>query len=171
MSQNENSIERIAGMAVTGKSGARAVILSADATLDEVRNLIFALRDASAQLSVYDAAYPSPSDPGAYFTYSCGKAAAGRWSMTLGNHGWTGGIYQVEDDTIAVQVFDLLKKGQLTELQFEGGCFFAHYDHESEERNLEMNRRIQSLHCAGKATRHSLRHMRAGTSWLRCNEE
>ena len=66
--------------------------------------------------------------------------------MTLGNHGWSGGIYQLDDETIAIQCFDLLRKKKLESLAFEDGSIFSHYDPESTESNTRMINELRALH-------------------------
>ena len=137
------------GMTVVGAVGARCVQFSSTVQFDDVVRLLALLRCKNAAIAIYDPDYPSMSDPGAYVDYTLEKADSGYWSMTLGNHGWSGGIYQIDDETIAVQVFDLYNNGHLPQLSIETGRIFSHYERESDEKNLEMVLRIRGIH--GKA--------------------
>ncbi len=52
------------------------------------------LKSHKLSIEFFDCLYPSPSDPGAYFSYSSLKNS---WEITLGNHGWSGGIYKIDE--------------------------------------------------------------------------
>src|SRR6476659_738066 len=86
---------------------------SSDSTLGE---LLQVLRECDEDFGFFDERYPSPSDPGAYFSYSPSETA-GQWRMTLGNHGWTGGIYEIDDGTIRRQLKDLVARKRLRSIE------------------------------------------------------
>ena len=68
------------------------------------------MMEGGLEFTFYDPLYPSPSDPGAYLSY---RPNNGTWKMTLGNHGWSGGIYEIEPSTICRQLKNLHDKGLL----------------------------------------------------------
>jgi hypothetical protein len=104
------------------------------------------LRDDELEFAVYDACYPSPSDPGAYFSYSSRGAAVGTWRMTLGNHGWGGGVYVVDQAAVCCQLRNLTNRGLIRDIQLDRVGFFAHYSLEGAPRSREMNERLQTIH-------------------------
>jgi len=140
----QHEIEQIAGLAVHGDIGSRVVEFTSLIVFDDVLRLIQILRRANATITLHDRRYPSP--PGAFMDYSQEKAAPERWSMTLGNHGWTGGIYQIDDETIALQIHDVFNRGRRPKLQIEGGTIFSHYDQENATRNKKMIQALRELH-------------------------
>jgi len=66
--------------------------------------------------------------------------------MTFGNHGWSGGIYQIKDFVIARQIISLIKKEELSKIQISEVVFFSHYKLKSEDENKQMNSEIQEIH-------------------------
>lgn len=113
---------------------------------DELGGLLTAIRRHSGEFSVHDPLYPSVSDPGAYFSYSTSGALDGCWSMTLGNHGWTGGIYQIRDDVIIAQLDDLLALGMLDSLGIDHVHFLSGRPPQPAGANDEQNRFILAIH-------------------------
>src|SRR5262245_60144129 len=89
-----------------------------DSTLDA---LLQVLRECGADFGCCDERYPSPSDPGADFSYSPSETE-GKWRMTLGNHGWTGGVYEIDDGTIRRQLKDLVAKNLLSSIEIGDVC-------------------------------------------------
>jgi len=66
--------------------------------------------------------------------------------MTLGNHGWSGGIYKVSAAVVARQLCDLHEAGRLSPVELDQTGFFRHYPSMSAERNDQMNRQLIDLH-------------------------
>ncbi len=97
----------------------------------------------STEFSLFDPEYPSPSDPGAYLSYSPQKGAL---LMTLGNHGWSGGIYTMSPEIVARQLYTLYSAGVLGPLDLDRVGFFKHYESESPESNERMNRLLEEIH-------------------------
>jgi hypothetical protein len=64
----------------------------------------------------------------------------------MGNHGWSGGIYEIEPSTISRQLKHLNDNGLLKGLRLDGICFFAHYALESQENSRAMNERLCQIH-------------------------
>jgi hypothetical protein len=141
-----SAIRRLPGMALARDSGAKCVQLDSKVLFNDLLRMITILREHDAKISVFDPCYPSPSDPGAYFDYTLQKAVGETWSMTLGNHGWSGGIYRVDDRTLAMQVYGLSSNGRLSKLDVERGTIFEHYAPVTERSNVEMIEKLRTLH-------------------------
>jgi hypothetical protein len=139
-------IRNLLGMTLSNTPEGKCIQFGTTIIFDDVLRLITILRRNKAKIAIYDSAYPSPSDLGAYMDYSLEKAVGDTWNMTLGNHGWSGGIYRIDDETIAMQVNDLSNLGVLPQLDIENGKLFTHYDLVTENQNLEMISRIRDLH-------------------------
>lgn len=125
-----------------GPSG-REVVFAEGLSEKTFSHFLAAMMKGGLEFSLYDALYPSPSDPGAYLSY---RPIGGTWKMTLGNHGWSGGIYDIEPAAICRQLKNLHDKGLLTGLRLEGVCFFSHYALESQEKSRAMNERLYQIH-------------------------
>ena len=91
------------------------------------------------EFSLFDPKYPS----GAYLSYSPKNRA---WLMTLGNHGWSGGIYNIRPKIVSRQLYDLYVSDRLEPLGLDGVYFFKHYQPKSVETNEEMNRQLENIH-------------------------
>jgi hypothetical protein len=72
--------------------------------------------------------------------------AKDHWSMTLGNHGWTGGIYQIRKTTVNQQVYNLFMRKKLKEVGITDVAFFSHYNRESPERSRIKDQEILQMH-------------------------
>ena len=140
------NVEEVAGARIDGDAGSRRVLFSSVISIGDMQRLIGELRRSKAALKLHDPLYPSGTDPGAYMDYTQERALPDRWSMTLGNHGWTGGVYQIDDGTVALQVVDLVNRGLLVELPIETGKIFSHYELETNAKNDEMIARLRELH-------------------------
>jgi hypothetical protein len=104
------------------------------------------LLEQEIEFALFDAVYPgTQSDPGAHLSY---RPVDGAWHMTLGNHGWTGGIYRIDPAVVCLQLADLNARGQLEELRVQDVGFFLNKELESEQRNLEMNEQLRRIHTA-----------------------
>jgi len=68
--------------------------------------------------------------------------------MTLGNHGWTGGIYEIDAPVVTNQLWALYSTGLLSALELESVHFFSHYQPESRSENEAMNMKLRGLHLA-----------------------
>ena len=118
----------------------------AGVTHAEINRLLATLMLSKAEFCLYDAHYPSPSDPGAYISYSQEGADPNCWSMTLGNHGWSGGIYQIQDTVICNQLFHLLSSKAIDAVQLNKVSFFSHYKRLTPPENRLLNDLISKLH-------------------------
>ena len=103
------------------------------------------MEKSGQEFALYDESYPSPSDPGAYFSYSP-NSAQGVWRMTLGNHGWSGGIYEIEERTICCQLKNLISKRRIDSIQIDKVCFFSHYQLEGSSSSSKMNTTLMAIH-------------------------
>jgi len=114
---------------------------------DKLEDLMKFLRNYKIDFSIYDELYPSMSDPGAYISYSYTNMQNGsKWKMTLGNHGWSGGIYEIDENTILTQLNNLFLHNKLKEIQIEGVSLFQHYKMKSEFDSKEENERLITIH-------------------------
>ena len=96
------------------ENGIEYVYIDKLAGTDEVKELLQILRTEKYQIAFHDNVHTTISDPGAYFSYSTEKSVDdNHWSMTYGNHGWSGGIYQIRDFVLAKQIISLIKKEEL----------------------------------------------------------
>jgi len=140
-------IDLISGVSLCEKSGVRYIHLSQNTTLESIKSLLQLLKMNKIPFEIYDKLYYPSTDPGAYLTYSQEKnMSPDCWSMTLGNHGWTGGIFTIDENIIASQLENLLKKGLIQEIRIEKIAFFSHYDFVKSDKNIEMNMRLAKLH-------------------------
>ncbi len=105
------------------------------------------MRTEKYQIAFHDNVHPTLSDPGAYFSYSTEKSVDDKhWSMTYGNHGWSGGIYQIRDFILAKQIISLIKKEELSRVQISEVIFFSHYDLKSQEDSKKKGSEIEEMH-------------------------
>lgn len=127
---------------VVGPRG-RQIIFQKDLSLDAFASLLSSMMENGTEFAFFDTDYPSPSDPGAYFNYS---PRGGEWRMSLGNHGWSGGIYVIETEVVCRQLQKLNSKGALEALTIDGVLFARHYKPETPLQNQEMNARLKEIH-------------------------
>jgi len=114
---------------------------------DEISQLLTLLRDEKLEITFHDSVHPTISDPGAYFSYSTVKSVDdNHWSMTYGNHGWSGGIYQIRDFILANQITSLIKKEELSRIQISDVVFFSDYEVKSEDESKKKGSEIQEMH-------------------------
>jgi hypothetical protein len=66
--------------------------------------------------------------------------------MTLGNHGWSGGMYQIEESIILKQLENLIKKNLIQDIKIERVVFFSKYKNAETNRNQIVNERILEIH-------------------------
>lgn len=133
----------IPGTKIQNDQQGRCLVFDKGLTEETFPSFLNALMREGIEFNFYDPKYPSPSDPGAYLSYS---PQNGEWLMTLGNHGWSGGIYNIETTTISRQLYNLYALGRLTSVGLDRVCFFKHYQPESVEKNEQMNWLLQEIH-------------------------
>jgi hypothetical protein len=84
-------------MQATGKEMTKKNIhLDKELEKKDIAGILRKFKETGDKFEIYDAYYPSPSDPGAYICYASYDDSSDSFSMTLGNHGWTGGIYIIK---------------------------------------------------------------------------
>jgi hypothetical protein len=133
----------IAGTQIQDGEKGRCILFDKGLTEREFSDFLDAMMQDSTEFSLFDPKYPSPSDPGAYLSYSPKKD---EWLMTLGNHGWSGGVYNITPEIVSRQLYDLYLTGLLEPLGLDRVCFFKHYEPVSAERNEQMNRLLEKIH-------------------------
>ena len=116
-------------------------------TKNEINELLKELWKNRLEIGFHDTIHPTLSDPGAYFRYSTEKTIGEEyWSMTYGNHGWSGGIYHLKRETISQQIYNLVDKGEINKIQITEVVFFSHYEIKSKEKSDEMDNKIRLMH-------------------------
>ena len=66
--------------------------------------------------------------------------------MTLGNHGWSGGIYQINEDVTANQLLHIAKTQNGLKIEIDRAVFFSHYGQETSSKNQKINIRLAEIH-------------------------
>lgn len=111
-----------------------------------VKQILLTLENWENDFAFYDPVInPSYSDPGAYFSYSF-EPVNDIWIMTYGNHGWSGGIYKIEKNTLIRQIENIIRIAKSIELETENVAFFSHYQHKSISENKAMNNELEVIH-------------------------
>lgn len=149
-SKNSKLYEFISGqryLKLSSENGIEYVNIDKLVGTDDIKDLLEILRTEKYQIAFHDNVHPTLSDPGAYFSYSSEKSVDDKhWSMTYGNHGWSGGIYQIRDFILARQIISLIKKEELTRIQISDVVFFSHYDLKSEDISNKKGSEIDEMH-------------------------
>lgn len=146
----ETEIEQLKDFSVVNRQNSKVIEIKKETTFENLVELLRILRRNNIAFSFYDSYYPSPSDPGAYLGYSQEKNETDNaWSMTLGNHGWTGGIYTITENNITRQIHNLVKTNQIDSIRIDNVKIFSHYDKENVDSNKNQNALIFGIH-AGK---------------------
>lgn len=138
-------LEKIKGIRIEQKSGNRAIVFDSNLSSEEIEKMLQIFYDSENPFSFHDKLYPSGSDPGAYISYFR-KTKGDTWKMTLGNHGWTGGIYTIDKEIILKQLNNLIHASLLNEIQVENVVTFSHYDEETVEKNRKQNEYLNEIH-------------------------
>lgn len=143
----ETEIEQLKDFAIVNRQNSKVIEIKKETTFENLVELLRVLRRNNIAFSFYDSYYPSPSDPGAYLDYSQEKnETENAWSMTLGNHGWTGGIYTIAENNITVQIHNLVKTSQIDSIRIDNVKIFSHYDKENADSNKNQNALIFGIH-------------------------
>jgi hypothetical protein len=142
MSDLQEAVNAITGLNLVDG----AIVFSEAFSETDFGRLLQLLRESVGEFTFYDPLYPSISDPGAYFSYSRENAPPNTWRMTLGNHGWSGGIYQIETRTVQRQITHLWSSGLLDSVRIKHVHFFRHRQLQSAVDNEAINARIRQLH-------------------------
>ncbi|RQP14771.1 MAG: hypothetical protein EAS52_16800 [Parapedobacter sp.] len=145
----ESEIVKLKAFTITDRQNVKVVGISKATTFEDITELLCVLRNHRIGFAFYDPYYPSPSDPGAYLDYSQEKnETRNSWSMTLGNHGWTGGIYTISENNIALQIHHLVENGQINSISINNVKIFSHYEKQNSVRNRDQNALIHRIHSA-----------------------
>lgn len=146
----KDAVQHIEGLTLTERSGTRYITFQEGISIKSIEALLERLRKHALEFTFYDQRYPiasDDSDPGAYVSYSQKKNTIDRvWNMTMGNHGWTGGIYQINELTIAVQIKDLVDRKLISEIKIDRVVFYDHYELMAPEKSKNENRKIVKQH-------------------------
>lgn len=114
---------------------------------EDIILLLEKLRKEKFEITFHDTLHPTISDPGAYFSYSTENTENENiWSMTYGNHGWSGGIYHINQKTLAKQITNLIHKTPMTEIQITDVCFFSDYPVKDAESSAKKDSEIFQMH-------------------------
>lgn len=146
----KDAVQHIEGLTLTERSGIRYIVFQENISMKSIEALLELLRKYAMEFSFYDQRYPiasDDSDPGAYVSYSQKKNTTDRvWNMTMGNHGWSGGIYQIDESTVAVQLKDLLDLKLIHEVKIDRVVFYDHYKLMTAEKSKQENLKIVKRH-------------------------
>lgn len=123
----------------------KAIALNPNVSLATINQLLSLLHQHQISFSFYDALYPSVSDPGAYFKYQP-TATPLTFLLTLANHGWSGGIYEITEITIAQQLFNLIGQNHLHSISIDKVKLFSRHPLQDVAQNLKQNQLIYKLH-------------------------
>lgn len=139
----ETEISQLKGINIT--SG--VIKIANDTSFENIITLLKLLRTYKISFALYDSYYPSPSDPGAYISYSQElNETQNAWSMTLGNHGWSGGIYTINENNIALQIHNLTRNNQIDSIGIENVKIASHYKKENKDKNRNKNALLYGIH-------------------------
>lgn len=143
----ETEIEKLEDFAVVTRQNSKVIEIKKETTFENIVELLRILKRNNIAFSFYDSYYPSPSDPGAYLDYSQEKnETESAWSMTLGNHGWSGGVYTITEKVIARQIYNLLENNQIDSIRIDNVKIFSHYDKKNSDYNKNENALIYGIH-------------------------
>ncbi|NRT13609.1 hypothetical protein [Flavobacterium sp. 14A] len=143
----ETEIEQLKDFTIVNRQNSKVIEIKKETTFENIVELLLILKKNNIAFSFFDSYYPSPSDPGAYFDYSQEKNETDNaWSMTLGNHGWTGGIYTITENNIIRQIHNLIKNNQIDIIRIDNVKIFSHYDKENADNNKNQNALIFGIH-------------------------
>jgi hypothetical protein len=112
----------------------------------DLDSLIFSAKYNDIGLSYFDDLYPSPSDPGAYFNFFHSNESETIYYMSLGNHGWSGGIYLVDEEIMKKQLRNLIHHKLLKTIELTFELPMKYYSLKDSRSNSEMSQRLIDLH-------------------------
>ena len=143
----DSQVNKIGGLKIVQKNNSIVIAIDQNIQIEAVKALVQLLRENKVAFTIYDSLYPSPTDPGAYIDYSHEKGDnTDTWSMTLGNHGWTGGIYSIKENVIANQIYNLIKHKQIDSIRIDNVKIYAHYGKKTGELNEKQNDLLSKIH-------------------------
>ena len=123
------------------------ISLEKNIRIDEIIDLLDLLWNNEFEIAFHDTIHITISDPGAYFSYSPQKSPGiNFWSMTCGNHGWSGGIYHISRKTLAKQIGNLIRHSKIESVQITGVLFFSHYQVKSTTESELKDNYLSNIH-------------------------
>ncbi|MEO4006677.1 hypothetical protein [Flavobacterium sp. CAU 1735] len=141
---------RIDAIAVKNQGDKHWIELNEQMNMETIQLLLKTLRTHKIPFSVFDEmiySWDDDHDRGAYITYSQDQNdKENSWSMTLGNQGWSGGIYTITEQNIALQLWHLVQEKSIDSITIKNVAFFGHYDKEDLDSNQYMNTLLYSTH-------------------------
>lgn len=143
-------ISNIDGIKLVEKFNKKVASFDNSLSKNNIELFVLTLYKYKTAFSFHDTLYPSPSDPGAYISYFL-KPSSENWKMSLGNHGWSGGIYTIDNEVIYKQLNNLIQSSQLSEIQIEGVGTFSHYAEKNGEENKRQNDYLIEVHKSAKS--------------------
>ncbi|KFF00938.1 hypothetical protein IX39_10055 [Chryseobacterium formosense] len=114
-------------------------------SIDLIESMLIIFENEKAEFSFYDPKYYPSTDPGAYFSYSF-QSSDSSWNMTLGNHGWSGGIYTIDRTVIIKQIASIINLTTRIEIEIENVNFFSNYQQKNVSQNEEQNLKLLKIH-------------------------
>jgi hypothetical protein len=140
-------IKQIKGLKVIEKREKKHIVFEEKIAVEDIEKLLNIFVKYKHSFHFYDALYPSPSDPGAYVSYEKVETEnATQWRMSLGNHGWSGGIYLIDNQVFVTQLSNLLNKELLKEIGIEKTGWASHKAVVEGDRNDKENKKILDIH-------------------------
>ena len=141
----ETEISKIEGIRLTEKFTKKIAIFESSFSVNNIELFVNTLHKFKTAFTFHDTLYPSPSDPGAYISYFL-TPNSDHWKMSLGNHGWSAGIYTIENEVIYKQLTNLIQSSLINEIQIEGVVTFSHYAEKNDEENKKQNEYLLEIH-------------------------
>ena len=143
----ETAITQLTGIGITNKQNSSVITIANDTSFENIIAVVKILITHKVAFALFDSYYPSPSDPGAYLSYSQEQnETENAWSMTLGNHGWSGGIYTITENNIALQIYNLVRNNLIDSIEIDKVIFSSHYEKEDIDRNRNKNALLYGIH-------------------------
>ena len=129
------------------ENGTEYISIKKSAKLELICSLLEVVRTEKLEIAFHDTIHPTISDPGAYFSYSTQKTSSQDvWSMTYGNHGWSGGIYHIKTKTLAKQIWNLIQNDKIDRIQVTNVVFFNNMDLKSEQESNKKDHELSLMH-------------------------
>lgn len=143
----ERFIELNPNFNLAQKNNVSFINININVKLEDIELLLEKLWYEKFEITFHDTIYPTLTDPGAYFSYSTkGSENNSFWSMTYGNHGWSGGIYNIKKRTVAKQISNLIQTKSINKIQITNVTFFSSYEIKDEESSIKKDFEIFEMH-------------------------
>ncbi|MDO6472313.1 hypothetical protein [Maribacter sp. 1_MG-2023] len=136
-------VKNNSGLTIEGNK----LLIGDNFSLSDIPRLIQIFRTNNIEFGIHDIVHPSPTDPGAYIDYSLLMSESqDNWSMTMGNHAWSAGIYRIKESTIILQLENLIKNNKLSEIKVGNALFFSRKEVLEKSLSDEKNAELIILH-------------------------